>query len=58
MSGQTDAQDAIFDAVEALAKAGAKYGGPGGAAMLRDAAYAWRAATGGQQPGGTVIVEK
>jgi hypothetical protein len=54
--GQDESRIAIFKAVEQMCAAATEYSGPSGAAMLRDAAYAWRAATGGPQPG-SVIVE-
>jgi len=49
---QADAQEAIFDAVQKIAKAAGGSPGPATAAMLRDAAIAYRAAAGGAQVGG------
>jgi hypothetical protein len=55
MASSDDAQKAIFDGVAALSKSAVEIGGTHGAAMLRDASYAFRAAIGGQQPGGVYV---
>ena len=49
------ARAAIYDAAQAIAKAGAERGGSAGAAMVLQAAYAFRAATGGPQPGSPFV---
>ena len=55
MASSDDAQAEIFNGVAALSKAAVQMGGTRGASMLRDAAYAYRAAIGGQQPGGVHV---
>ncbi|HEY0889358.1 MAG TPA: hypothetical protein VGE38_07095 [Nocardioides sp.] len=55
MASQSEAREAIYDAVATMTKKAVEHGGPSGAAMLRDAAIAWRAAAGGQQPGSSVV---
>lgn len=49
---QDEAKDALLAAITSMAAAGAATGGTAGSAMVRDAAYAWRAVVGGYQPGG------
>jgi hypothetical protein len=49
------ARDAIYDAVLLMTEKAVSMGGTNGAAMLRDAAHAWRAAYGGAQPGTSVV---
>lgn len=51
---QSEAKEALFKAIEAVAKDAPNYGTAGGP-MIRDAAYAWRALVGGQQPGGVNV---
>lgn len=51
MATQSEAKEAIFDAVAAIAEEAKAYSGQVGAAMLREAAIAYRAAAGGSQPG-------
>ena len=55
---QAEAKEAIFRAVVQLCESADNYGGATAGAMVRDAAYAWRAAVGGNQPGGTVVEVK
>lgn len=58
MASRDNARDAIYDAVEKIAKSATEdYSGTTASQMLRDAAHAYRAAYGGAQPGG-VSVEK
>jgi hypothetical protein len=58
MASKESAQAALYAAVEKLAEAAVDYNGPVGAAMLRDAAIAYRAAAGGAQPGSVVVESK
>lgn len=57
MAGLQEAEAAVLDAIVGLAESAARYGGDTRAAMVRDAAIAYRAIKGGAQPG-SVIVEK
>ena len=51
MAVHEEAQSAIYDGVVVMVEKAKEWGGPQGAAMLRDAAVAYRAARGGSQPG-------
>ena len=51
---QDEAKEALFKAIQAVAKDAPDYGAAA-APMLRDAAYAWRALVGGSQPGGVNV---
>ncbi|QNA93246.1 MULTISPECIES: hypothetical protein [unclassified Microbacterium] len=55
MASSQEAQNAILDSVKKLADEAAERGGVAGTTMLRDAAYAYRAVIGGQQPGGIFV---
>lgn len=51
------AEAAVFKAIELVASTAVEYGGTTQSGMVRDAAIAWRAMVGGQQPG-NVVIEK
>lgn len=55
MSKADDAKEAVFEAITVLANASKQASGNTKAAMVRDAAVAYRALVGGQQPGGVVV---
>jgi hypothetical protein len=52
-----EARAALYRAIQNVAETAADYGGETAGAMLRDAALAWRALTGGTQPG-SIIIQK
>jgi hypothetical protein len=49
-----EAQDALWQAIEATAKESEEYSGTARSEMVRDAALAYRLVAGGAQPGGIV----
>ena len=55
MADMESARNALFDAIESAAGDAAKHSGGTRSAMIRDAAIAWRALVGGQQPGSVVV---
>ncbi len=57
-TSKDQARESIYDAVDQMAKKAVEMRGGTGAAMLRDAAIAWRAAVGGQQPGVVTVESK
>lgn len=57
MSSQ-DAQIALYAAIAKVANSAADFGGSTESAMVRDAAIAYRAVLGGQQPGSVVVETK
>lgn len=55
-ASQETTEAALYAAIEKIAAASTNYGGTTGSSMVRDAAIAYRAVSGGQQPG-SVLVE-
>lgn len=53
---QADAKEALYDAIAKTAKDALQYGSTTQSAMIRDVAIAYRAVSGGAQPG-SVFVE-
>lgn len=47
---QRESKTAVFEAIKSLADEAENFSGETRAAMVRDAAYAWRALTGGVNP--------
>ncbi|GAA3736319.1 hypothetical protein GCM10022239_10260 [Leifsonia bigeumensis] len=58
MASQVEAKDALWSAIEKLAKEAERYNSPAGSVMLRDTAIAYRAVVGGAQPGSMVVESK
>jgi hypothetical protein len=58
MTSGAQAEDAIYEAIVNLANSAKEYGGATEGAMVRDAAIAYRAVRGGQQPGSVVVETK
>lgn len=55
---QAAAKDALYDAIAKSARDALEYGSTTQSAMIRDAAIAYRAVYGGQQPGSVVVESK
>ena len=55
---QAAAKDALYDAIAKTARDALEYGSTTQSAMIRDAAIAYRAVYGGQQPGSVVDESK
>jgi hypothetical protein len=58
MATQDDARQALYSAIAKLAKDSEEWNGTQQSAMVRDAAIAYRAVAGGQQPGSVVVESK
>lgn len=58
MADAAAAQKALYEAIQGAAEESASYGGVTRSAMVRDAAIAYRAVVGGQQPGSVVVESK
>lgn len=55
---QDNAREALYAAIVQTAEAAKNYSGTTGSAMVRDAAIAFRAVAGGQQPGSVLVESK
>jgi len=58
MASQDEARTALYSAIAKLAKDSEEWNGATQAGMVRDAAIAYRAVAGGQQPGSVVVETK
>lgn len=55
MATQGEAEKALLEAIALIAKRGGEAQNRAGGEMVRDAAIAYRAVVGGQQPGSVVV---
>lgn len=58
MASSSEAQASLYEAIVNVAGQAKDYGGTTQSAMVRDAAIAYRAVFGGQQPGSVVVESK